>query len=68
MTLVKKEEYKGWTISVVSQETFCALFSFEITSPTGQSQQVKMGGENEARAFERAREMIDMERALCAEA
>ena len=50
MTLVKKEEYKGWTISVVSQETFCALFSFEITSPTGQSQQVKMGGENEAHA------------------
>lgn len=53
--------YKGWTISVVAKEDQCSHFSFNITSPTGHSQNVPMGGITEQRAIERAREMIDNE-------
>lgn len=45
----------------------CANFSFDITSPSGYTQHVAMGGENQRRAVERAREMIDMEIALLEE-
>lgn len=53
--------YRGWTIAVTANESMCANYSFTITSPTGYSQHVAMGGENRHRATERAREMIDME-------
>lgn len=53
--------YKGWSISVKAVDKQCSHFSFDITSPTGYSQHVPMGGITEQRAIERAREMIDME-------
>jgi hypothetical protein len=59
--------YNGWTISIATQERFCANFSFDITSPSGHTQHVSMGGENKQRALERAREMIDMEIAFAEE-
>ena len=55
------DSYKGWNITVTAKENMCAHFSFDITDPSGNTQHVKMGGESEQRAFERAREMIDME-------
>ncbi len=59
--------YKEWTISVVAKDDQCSHFSFDITSPSGFSQHVVMGGINEQRAVERAREMIDMEIAFADE-
>lgn len=61
------DTYKGWTISVTAEANMCANFSFAITSPSGDCQHVAMGGDNEQRARERAREMIDMELALLEE-
>lgn len=55
------DTYKGWAISVTAEKNMCAEFSFDITDPAGHSQHVAMGGDNEQRAIERAREMIDME-------
>jgi hypothetical protein len=43
---------KSWTIG---------NFSFDITDPRGRDRHVSLGGDNEERALERAREMIDME-------
>lgn len=59
--------YKGWNISVTAVKNKCANYSFDITAPSGYTQHVSMGGENEQRALERAREMIDMEIALADE-
>ncbi len=59
--------YNGWTISVTAKDNQCSHFSFDITSPTGYSQHVSMGGITEQRAIERAREMIDMEISLADE-
>lgn len=59
--------YREWTISVVAEPNKCANFSFDITSPSGYTQHVSMGGENARRAMERAREMIDMEIAFAEE-
>ena len=59
--------YKGWTISVTAVDNQCSHFSFDITSPSGYSQHVPMGGITENRAKERAREMIDMEISLAEE-
>jgi hypothetical protein len=42
----------------------CSSYSFDITSPSGHSQHVAMGGDNTQRAMERAKEMIDMESAF----
>lgn len=53
--------YKGWRVSVIAVDEQCSHFSFEITSPSGKTQHVKMGGITEQRAVERAREMIDLE-------
>jgi len=64
MSISVKETYRGWTISVTAGKNKCANFSFGITSRSGYSQHVSMGGENENRAVERAKEMIDMEIAL----
>ena len=61
------ENYKGWTVAVTAENTMCANFSFDITSPTGRSQHVTMGGDNEQRAMERAREMVDLEISMTAE-
>ena len=61
------DTYKGWTISVVAKDDQCSHFSFDITSPSGYSQHVSMGGITEQRAIERAREMIDMEISLADE-
>ena len=59
--------YKGWTVSVTAEKNSCANFSFDITAPSGYTQHVSMGGVNEQRAMERAREMIDMEIAMAGE-
>ena len=61
------DTYKGWTISVNAEDNQDSHFSFDITNPSGHSQHVKMGGINEQRALERAREMIDMEIAMAEE-
>lgn len=58
------DTYKGWTISINAENNQDSRFSFDITNPSGNSQHVKMGGINEQRALERAREMIDMEIAM----
>lgn len=55
------DSYKNWQIRVKKEQNLCAKYSFYITDPKGNSQHVKMGGDNEQRAMERAREMIDME-------
>ncbi|PHR26203.1 MAG: hypothetical protein COA36_12700 [Desulfotalea sp.] len=57
----RTDSYKGWTIQVTAEQNMCANFSFDISDPTGKTQHVSMGGDNEQRALERAREMIDME-------
>ncbi len=59
--------YKGWTISVTAKDDQCSHFCFDITSSSGYSQHVSMGGITEQRAIERAREMIDMEIAIADE-
>ena len=56
--------YKDWMIKVTAAENQCSSYSFEIESPSGQTQYVAMGGITEQRAKERAREMIDMEISL----
>ena len=61
MTEVITDSYNGWTITVHPESSMCSNFSFDITDPTGQGRHVSMGGDNESRALERAREMIDME-------
>jgi hypothetical protein len=61
------ESYKGWNISVTSEKNLCANFSFDITDPAGRSQHISLGGDNEGRALERAREMIDTELTLAAD-
>ncbi len=59
--------YNGWTISVTAKDNQCSHFSFDITSSSGYSQHVPMGGITEQRAIERAREMIDNEIAFADE-
>ena len=61
MKEVAQETYRNWNISVKAEQNMCANFSFDITNPSGRRQKVSMGGDNEQRALERAREMIDME-------
>lgn len=61
------DTYKGWTISINAEDNQDSHFSFDIVDPSGHSQHVKMGGINEQRALERAREMIDMEIAMTEE-
>jgi hypothetical protein len=61
MKEVVEETYRGGNISVTTQQELCAHFSFDITDPSGHKQTVKMGGDNERRALERARGMVDME-------
>lgn len=67
MTSIVADIYKGWSITVTAASDMCANYSFDIISPEGKSQHVKLGGDTEQRAIERAREMIDMEWALAEE-
>jgi hypothetical protein len=67
MNTRRTDTYKGWTLSVTAEKNMCANFNFDITDPAGHSQHVAMGGDNEQRAMERAREMIDMELAMITE-
>lgn len=61
MSKTTTDNYEGWDIRVTAENNMCAHYSFAITDPSGRTQHVKMGGESEQRALERAREMIDME-------
>lgn len=61
MHFTDSDTYKGWQISVTEEKNMCANFSFDITDPQGHSQHVSMGGDDKQRAFDRAREMIDLE-------
>ncbi len=61
MSKISQETYNGWSIAVKEGKNLCAKFSFDITDPSGNTQHVKMGGENSERALERAKEMIDLE-------
>ena len=64
MKKVVNNSYRDWNITVSSQHNMCSNFCFDITDPSGRTQHVPMGGDNEQRALERAREMIEMEIAL----
>jgi len=67
MKEVVQDTYRGWNIAVKAEKNMCANFSFQITDPEGRKQDVPLGGDNETRALERAREMIDMEMEFAAE-
>ncbi len=59
--------YKKWTISVTAKDDKCSHYSFDITSPSGNTQHISMGGITVERAIERAREMIGNEIAFAGE-
>lgn len=61
MKEVMQDTYRDWNITIKAEQNKCSNYSFSITDPSGRSQIVTMGGDNEQRALERAREMIDME-------
>jgi len=61
MSTISTESYKGWKVQVTAEQNMCANFSFDITDSEGKNQHVRMGGDNQQRAMERAKEMIDME-------
>lgn len=61
------DTYKNWTITITPETKLCSHFSFHITNGSGYEQHVTMGGDNEKRALERAKEMIDMEIELARE-
>lgn len=61
MNTVNSERYNGWKIEVGREDNLCSHFYFDITDHDGNTQHVVMGGDSRERAFERAREMIDME-------
>jgi hypothetical protein len=67
MTTITQDTYRGWDITVKTEQNMCSGFSFDITDPSGNRHNVTMGGDSEQRALERAREMIDMEFDLAAE-
>ncbi len=61
MKNARKETYHGWHITVIAEKNMCSNFSFDLTDPYGQTQHITMGGDDEKRALERAKEMIDLE-------
>ncbi len=67
MSEIHRYTYREWTIKVKKESNLCSSFSFNIIAPSGYSQHVSMGGDNIKRAFERAREMVDMEIELARE-
>jgi hypothetical protein len=67
MKEIMQDAYRGWNITIKAEQNRCSSYSFTITDPAGHSQNVSMGGDNEQRALERAREMINMEVEFAAE-
>ena len=67
MKTVLKDTYRGWEIKVKAEQNQCSNFSFDIVNPSGKTQKVTLGGDNEQRVLERARDMIDMEIELAAD-
>jgi hypothetical protein len=67
MKTVLKDTYRGWEIKVKDEQNLCSNFSFDITNPSGKTQKVSLGGDNEQRVLGRARDMIDMEIEFAAE-
>ncbi|MDR3630330.1 MAG: hypothetical protein P4L42_08330 [Desulfocapsaceae bacterium] len=67
MKNIRTDSYRGWDIRIKGEQNMCSNFSFDITPPSGKTQHVGMGGDNEARALARAREMIEMELAFAEE-
>jgi hypothetical protein len=67
MKEVEQKPYRGWNITVKAEQNMCSNFSFDIKDPAGHTQSVLMGGDNERRALERAKEMIDLELDFAAE-
>ena len=67
MKNIMNDTYRGWNITVGAEHNMCSNFCFDITDPSGRTQHVPMGGDNEQRALERAREMIEMEIAFNSE-
>jgi hypothetical protein len=61
MNTIVNDTYRGWNISVSAEHNMCSNYCFDLTDPSGHMQHISMGGDNEQRALERAREMIDME-------
>jgi hypothetical protein len=61
MKTVLKDTYRGWEIKVKAEQNLCSNFSFDITNPSGKTQKISLGGDNEQRVLGRARDMIDME-------
>lgn len=61
MNTLNSERYNGWKIEVGREDNLCSSFYFDITDLDGNTHHVAMGGDSRERAFERAREMIDME-------
>lgn len=54
-------DYKDWTICVTAESNMCSNYSFDVTDPSGRTRHVVMGGDDERRAMERAKEFIDLE-------
>lgn len=67
MANILTDTYKNWTITITPETKLCSHFSFHIANTSGYEQHVSMGGDNEKRALERAKEMIDMEIELARE-
>jgi hypothetical protein len=64
MKKVVNDSYRDWDITISAEHNMCSNFCFDITDPSGRTQHVSMGGDNEQSALEKAREMIEMEIAL----
>jgi hypothetical protein len=67
MKTVLKDTYRGWEITIKAEQNLCSNFSFDITNPSGKTQNVSLGGDDEQRVLGRARDMIDMEIEFAAE-
>ena len=67
MTEMKSDSYHGWGIKVSCARDESSFCTFDIIEPTGHAHHVSMGGDNEQRALERAKELIDWELSLQSE-
>ncbi len=64
MSMTRSDSYHGWNIRVSCERDESSFCTFDVIDPTGHSHHVPMGGDNEQRALERAKEYIDLELAL----
>jgi len=62
--ITASDSYKDWAISVTAESNMCSNYSFDVTDPSGRTRHVAMGGDDQRRALERAKEFIDLEMAL----